>query len=117
MSFSELNAIEPYNATYMLPLLRWSVHQVTWKSGVAPWTECLLHDVFMFSLSRNEVICWSKIGSQESNNTGFWHLSVLGLDGGTPQRDLWKLAATVSLLNFMSWSLADLDSGGAEKIG
>jgi hypothetical protein len=71
----------------------------------------------MVNLSGNEVICWSKNGSQESNNTGFWHSSVLGLDGGRPKRDLWKLAAAIGLLNLTSLSLADLDRGEAEKIG
>jgi hypothetical protein len=71
----------------------------------------------MFNLSGSEVIYWSKNGSQEFNINRFWHLSVLRLDGGTPKRDLWKLAAAISLLNHTSWSLADLDSGGSEKIG
>jgi hypothetical protein len=71
----------------------------------------------MFNLEGNEVICWSKNGSEESNNTRFWYLSVLGLYGGTLKRDLWKLAAAVGMLNLKSWSLADLDSGKAEKIG
>jgi hypothetical protein len=68
-----------------LPYCDASVHQVTWKYGVAPWRECLFHNVFIFNLSGNEVICWSKNGSQESNNTRFWHSSVLRLDGGHPK--------------------------------
>jgi hypothetical protein len=43
-------------------------------------------------------------------------LSVLGLDGKTPKKDFWKLSAAISLLNHTSWSLANLDSGGTEKI-
>jgi hypothetical protein len=72
MSFNRFNATEPYNATRM-PHLPWcSLHEVTWKSWVVPWRECLFH-VFMFNLSGNEVVCFSKNGTQESNNTGFWH--------------------------------------------
>jgi hypothetical protein len=86
MSFNGLNATEPYDTTHMPPLPWCSVHQVTWKSRLAPWRECLFHNAFMVNLSGNEVICWSKNGSQESNITGFWHSSVLGLDGGHTQK-------------------------------
>jgi hypothetical protein len=78
---------------------------------MAPWRECLFHNVFMFNLSGNEAICWSKNESQKSNNTRFWQ--YWGWMWGTPKKDLWKLAAAISLLNLTSWSLADL----AEKIG
>jgi hypothetical protein len=36
MSFNGLNATEPYHATHMPPLPWCSVHQITWKSRVAP---------------------------------------------------------------------------------
>jgi hypothetical protein len=62
ISFNVLHATEPYNATHMPPLSWCSVHQVTWMSGVTPWRDCLFHNVFMFNLSRNEIICWSKNG-------------------------------------------------------
>jgi hypothetical protein len=87
MSFNGLNATEPYNATHLPPLPWCSVHQATWKFEVACSRECLFHSVFMFNLSGNEVISWSKNGNIEPNNTGFWHLSVLGLDGKTPKKD------------------------------
>jgi hypothetical protein len=90
MSFNGLNATEPYNAIYMPPSPWCFVHEVTWKSGVAPWRECLFHNIFMFNLSGNEVICWSKNGSEESNNTRFWHSSE-GIYGN------WQLLSACSI--------------------
>jgi hypothetical protein len=109
LSFNGLNATQPYNATHMSPLPWFSFHLVTWKFGVAPWRECLFHNIFMFILSRNDIICWSKNGKNPI-------IPDPGARWGDTQKGFMKVAAAIGLLNLKSWSLAGLDSGGAEKI-